>query len=635
MRGSARSWLACAALLVGVGSGCSGQSNPTPPLGSLASTAAGVSSGSVPRGPYPRGQVDPQNVPDPATQGPKIEVVSPERGAQTAQADVTIQVRVTDPNGVGAVEIDGLTATSAGQDLYEASLTLAAGMNLVRVSATDALGNVSTGTFSLVHGQFVAPDTLLERSIGAGFSPAGLQRMARILDPLVAKLDLESAILKHNPLISKASFVVRSKALRHDPARIDVAGEPGAGVITLYLDHAELELDVDLIGLSLTQATIFADTAAVDFHVMPVDPATLAAGTATALDCLVIQRTEVRFTNFRVQASSGLINSLIGNFTGQVEDAVRNKLVTLLPGAIYNLIDNPGVPGFDRPLSVALPSIASLAPILSSTQPSSLDLLFRIQDTDGSATAGLGVSLGVQAVANPPAYPTTAQQVLVGGAQGVPTVLAGDHFAAALSQDAVNLLLYALWQSGGVRLGIDGTKPLSPGSAMSLNVKMLYPFIKAVRDLAPDPDTPLAIEVSSVTPPIALLGHKGTLIEVLAGETEIKLSIDYMDGQPPLELFTLRIPLQLAADVTITGGNKIKISGLQAPIVGIDMIREPVVDLADQEIENFLNQILPWMLDQYKMQLPEIPIPALPFGLNLTNPRTEVLPGMLVIRGSL
>ena len=107
-----------------------------------------------------------------------------------------------------------------------------------------------------------------------------------------------------------------------------------------------------------------------------------------------------------------------------------------------------------------------------------------------------------------------------------------------------------------------------------------------------------------------------------------------MDGQPPAELFVLRAAMVVEADITVSA-TTMRLSRLAAPQARVDIVAEPLCDLADQEIEDFFNNIMPWLLDRYAQNLPGFPIPALPLGLQLQTPRTETSPGVLTVRAGL
>ena len=107
-----------------------------------------------------------------------------------------------------------------------------------------------------------------------------------------------------------------------------------------------------------------------------------------------------------------------------------------------------------------------------------------------------------------------------------------------------------------------------------------------------------------------------------------------MDGGPRLEVFTLNIAAQVAANILIQN-NQIQISNLEIKHTRVDVVSEPVVDLADQELEDFIHAMIPTITAQYLTQLPAIDIPGLPLGLALTNVRIDITPNTLAVFGDL
>lgn len=167
-----------------------------------------------------------------------------------------------------------------------------------------------------------------------------------------------------------------------------------------------------------------------------------------------------------------------------------------------------------------------------------------------------------------------------------------------------------------------------------LNVKLLYPFLPPIRGLAPDPLTPVVIEVGLGAPPVATFEPGAQPFMLGIGELSVTASIDYMDGGPRAELFTLRTGLELGMDLTYSQG-ELKISALAATQAELDIIAEPTVDLADQEIEDFFRGLVPKLLDAVKNSIPAVPLPALPYGMNLDNVRIEAQQDAIRLAGSL
>ena len=66
-----------------------------------------------------------------------------------------------------------------------------------------------------------------------------------------------------------------------------------------------------------------------------------------------------------------------------------------------------------------------------------------------------------------------------------------------------------------------------------------------------------------------------------------------------------------------------------------DVTAEPVIDIADQQLEDMLQQLAPWLLQRYSLSIPPIKIPGLPFGLSLSNAAVELGQHRLTVRGDL
>jgi hypothetical protein len=606
--------------------GCSKQSNNNPGFGqtSSASTAAGIT---APQGPFQRGTVDPSLLPDPATTGPELSVVSPQRGASVQDASVAVVISAVDSDGVADVTIGGNPATSSGTDLWTASVQLQAGMNVVEFSATDSLGNETSGYLSLTQGQLHSTQDVLREGVGLAMTPAGLGRVADVVADLTSAVDLAPLIVKHNPLLSVAGLKLNGTGLTHAPLHYELEGAPDGLLVRVHIDTAVLTGDAQFIGIGLTTLSITADrvTAVARPRISQSSYTGQATANKQALG-LEIDRLDISMTNFGITAQSGFFNAILGSFKKAIEDKVK----TLLEGILMDLVVdelNKAIPTLDSAITLNLPN-----PVAGTQHP--LDLQFEVHEASGAAPTGVVMNMGLKVAAKSPLAGTSDQVALQQIAPSRPLTPGPETFAIQLSQDALNSFMHAVWQTGIIEAQIEGRNP-SPTAKTALTVNYLYPFLPVVKSIAPDPGTPLTIRIRSGSAPQLNFGAQpGVPYQVALGEGEIELLIDYMDGLPPLSLFTLRFAAVAEATVVIEN-DKIKVANLKLPKAHVDIIAEPVADLADQEIEDFVHAILPQLLDTFKISIPEFKIPALPMGLTLTSPKITVDRGFIRVNAGL
>lgn len=615
-------FLASFAAVVASFSACSDQSNSMPAGGSdfLNQTAP---ANSAPVGPFPRGTPDPAFALDPATQGPEITIMSPTRGALETQLSCEIQVKVEDPNGVSQVRIGGLPATNIGGSIYSATVDMQPStMNFVTVTARDTLGNTSDAYSSICQGSFHDMDAPLQRGLAASLNNNGLTTVVGLLEEATTNFDLLPLIQDSNPVLDNFAAEINVTSIQSQPMKFEIQGEPGGAMIKVHLDDARLGVFVD--SLINTDATLLADRATAEIHAV-VDPAVAANPTSlqSALG-LRITSIEVSFENFSVDVPNGILDFIVDLLNGVVRNFVEGALEDILGDKVSELL-GPALPGFGQPVSVPLN-----LPLLG---PSSIDVNLGTYGADGSAATGLGLVLGMKATPTTPVLQNVPNEYFVTNTQTIPSVEVNDTFAAGLSSDAANAFLQALWTAGGIRVRLDGADP-DPNTPIRINAGFLNIFFPQLRGIAPDPNTPLVLEITSESAPIARFGQQGGNVSLTAGEFQIKILIDYMDGDDPLEVMTVRTGLQLATDITLEN-NSIRVAKLSAPVVRSDMISEPVVDLADSELENFINAILPFALDKYVPEIPAMPVPALPLGLQLDGPRLDIQQDMVLVRGNL
>lgn len=622
-------WIAVPLLAGASWMGCSSESNSAP---GAASTAAGATSGTqtvvAPVGPFPRGTASPQNTPDPATVGPELTPVSPTRGGQTDQASIAVVISAVDPDGVASVTIAGVAATSLGNDRWEAlGVSLEVGMNVVTFEAEDSLGNRTSGYLSVTRGQLVSTNQVFARSMTAALTPAGLDTVCDIAEGELTKLDLENLIKQHNPLVRQTGLKLTGTKLDYDPIQVELEGAPTGLRARAHLDNVRLECAAEFIGFGLTTVIITANraTAVVDAQ---VDQG-LYTGTARVSHQgmgLEFDSIQISFQGFDATTSSGFFSALLSPFRGSIERTVQSTLETILLDLVSDALKG-GLVGLDSDLSLGMTN-----PLTQTNH--SMNMRFEVHEAAGSNSTGVVLSLGARGQAQNPIAGSPSTYVSLGVPAPRPMVPGPEAFGIRLSSDGLNAFLHEIWRTGGVAAKIEGRNP-TPGMTISLSAGMLYPFLPVVRDLAPDPDTPLTIEVGIGAAPMIGFGQQpGVPYQLSLGEAEARVLIDYMDGNPPAHLFSLRFAATAQVDLVVAN-DKITIDNLQAKVDGVDVTEEPTVDIREQEIEDFLLAILPQILDSYKASFPPIPLPALPFGLSIQNPRLLVDPGYVTIYGDL
>lgn len=601
------------ALVAKLACGCNQQSNAQVGYAVVGATAAPLTT-YTPTGPFPRGQVNPAHLP--ARQGPTLQVLSPARGAQTSGTTVDVEVSAVDPDGVQTVTIAGAAAAARGGDRYGATVILAPGLNLLEVAATDGRGDRSTGSFAVVQGRFVQGGTFAPACAQVRLDPEALEAIRRDAEARLATLDLQALIQGlGRPTYQTSIVTVDVTQVTHGPPRLPtLAASAGTIHVTAELDALSVDLDVKAIVRGHILVT--ADKARVDVYAAIQPP----SGTSTGarLLGLDVTRVDVSFDNLKLTPRSGLANLLLSPFQGLLTTLVRSQLDKVLTKAIGNALNKP-LPGVDTPLTVNLPAMGGTRPV---------ELVTRIETGRGWTGAGLDLAGGLSVTAKQPHPHALPAEVLVTN-PALPTFpwSATDDVGVALSSDGLNAFAHAYWRTGAGWVALDGTKPTTKKTPLS--AKLLYPFFPVARDLAPDPMTPMVIEASAQAPPVLRLGAPQGSVTVLLPEVEVSVFFDYMDGGPRVELLRVRVSLEGAVDPGVSGGD-IVLANLRAAQLGFDIIAEPAADLDDQGVEAFLAQAVPTVVNALK--LPNIPIPALPQGLQLVSPSIEARDGWLIVR---
>lgn len=603
---------------------CNEQSNDLPFGASTAAPLQSASGPVAPVGPFPRGTVDPALAPDPALEGPEIAVLEPSGPGQTEAASATVRVRAQDPDGVTGVEIGGVPAQPLGGDEYAASVPLAPGLNLIDVRASDGRGNDRTALVSVVQGRLQADDQRLASSLGLALSPTGLDRLAGLLETGLNPLDLQSLVA--GPVYRSSLLEADVTGVRNGPAGLTLAGSPQGLTITLVLPALEVDLDVRLLGLSSLRGTLHADPATAVIEAVfsrtppPGRPVSQALG-------LYLDRIDLTLNAFRLDTpGSGLGSALAphqATLRGVVEDLLEKVLLDEVGALLHGALA-----GVDVPIGIPVP--------LANGTTADLQVQLELDQGRGDGLGGLLLAGGPRLSLPPGAgRPGATSLIRVTGAQvALPALSGPEAFGLLASEDLVNGVLHTLWKADGMRLTIDGKQPTATTSAFTW-AGMLHPFLPPLRALVPDPNTPLILELELDAAPL-LTFDPGAARPVRALVPDVLLSVwvDYMDGGPPLELFQVRGALVAGADVALVG-DQIRLADLQLESARVDVLREPTLDLDDQAVEDFVRGIAPWLANEFKLSTRHLPIPTLPLGLRVTNGRTHVQPGVLLLNGDL
>lgn len=594
-------WLAC---------GCARQSNGLPAAGSV--VAGSTVALWAPQGPFPRGQASASSAP--ARQGPEVTVLHPARGAQVTDTTVQVEVEATDPDGVQSVSIQGTPAADLGGGRWGAQVALAAGLNLIEVEAVDGLGDRSSGRFSVAQGQFAAAGGFVPGAVHARLDQPALDVVGREVEARSANLDL-LPLLPH-PVYTSTLVTLDVTDLTHAPLRVAGVTTSAGGVsIAIELDQLVADLDISLLGRG--EALALADRARAVVQARFAAPTGPATG--ARLLGLQVDRLDVSFVNLRLQPQSGFAVTVLSPIANLLVGALRGAISNAIERAVLRALERPLV-GADHPLRLDLPLLGG------GTAP--LELLIRIDGGRGWAGAGLDLATSFSAAAPVPFPHALPAGVLVTRPAAPAVVPApGESVALALSGDAANAFAHAYWLAGAARYQIDGTAPTNKPHPPS--ARLLYPFFPLVRDIAPDPATPLVIDVSLEAPPTVRLEQGAVALRV--SEAQVSVWLDYLDGGPRAEVLRARVSLDISVRVAVQG-QELVLSDLRAAGLAVDVIAEPSGDLDDQGVEDFLDQAVPTLLDSVAQRLPRLPIPGLPAGVTLVAPSCEVRDGHLIVR---
>ena len=126
---------------------------------------------------------------------------------------------------------------------------------------------------------------------------------------------------------------------------------------------------------------------------------------------------------------------------------------------------------------------------------------------------------------------------------------------------------------------------------------------------------PVALDLSSVLPPVVGVTGAPSLLAVGIGELHLTVQIDLGKGFVPL--LELAVNARAGASLAISG-NGLRLALDQLPQVGADVLANPF-GLSLPDVDRFIQFAVPSILQVEATLLPPIPLPPLPQGITLKN----------------
>ena len=542
-----------------------------------------------------------------------VTIQSPPRGA-TLWEDKVVHVTgtiATQGHEITSATLNGHPFSVATNGGFDAVTEAVVGLNLVEIKIEDTLDRKGRGLRAYLYGEAIQPPgtpadvTLfhpgskawLDQEVLDDDDTGDLDDLATLAWTVLSNYDLNQFI--PHPLFAEGEgpdfawceWDVDIDNVQYVVGPLDLDAVDGGLALSATL--MDLSADVSAVADWCPDAigSIYADLVSID----AVVAISLTPSGAFALDLVSVDVTIDGISVDIVEGTGAWFDWLVNWFDGTISTLIEENLETYLPNSLLPMLDDllTQFTSYDKEIPIpAIPGGTAGAPLNLSVWPSAVDFV------PGGVTMDL--DLGVAATKliahdSPGSILRGDCEGMDPGSFGLPTQ---DTVEAALAEDLVNQLLFALWWGGHMNV--------------TLTDDLLGPVVEEFGI------TGLVLHVDPYLPPVITTCAAENGVEVQVGALKLSASLD-MDGSAgALELFG---HLRVEAEPFLTPGpdglNHVGIKVIAVEALAAEVISsEGVVDGMDGLVESLLKvAVVDFLIGDYISEvLSAYPIPAVDLG---------------------
>jgi hypothetical protein len=495
---------------------------------------------------------------------------------------------------------------------FATDVTVREGVAAITLTAVDLAGNRTDRSLAVETGDYLPAGTLAAQGLAGRINQGGLAviqtfggaAIARELPALTASLQAA------NPIYSNQFTLVPGVCIASVDASIDslsfgtpalAVGSSTAGV-DFQLDIPNLSIEVTATDSCGIPYDVTGGFTADNAHIHAVAQLGIGAGNALDVSFPIV---DVSFTNFSFNLAGGL--SWVAPLA---EGIVESKLES----AFSDIVRTDGATAIRQ-------IVAQQAQIVVAGAPATFSYGLDGISTDAN---GIAFTCGIDLALTPdPSFPASPGSLVTTG--GVPAFSTTEPIVASLSDEALNLLFHETWRAGLLATTIEpGQLAQQFGVALPFGATAsdLVQFFPQLAGIVPAQlaGAPLVFKISSLLPPTARLEQNvPDPLRLSFGEYHLTASIDQGGGQL-LDVFTVSMQAEIQLGLAIQNGTVAPImTTLPDPIFYVDLIDEPLVKLGAEHIQGYLGAVVPLLMGGIVGQLPPIPLPTLPAGVQLVS----------------
>ena len=569
---------------------------------------AGAGSGSASTAPGATPATPAPTTPD--LDPPLVVLASPPRGLFTTQAQVLVAGTVTDQTGVAWLLLNGLPVLPDPAGNFSQLVALSAGLNVIELEAADPLGHRVKTALPVISGQYLPEASLVGDALAARLNRPAFDAIERAAAPLLSGPALTQRILAQNPLytgnVALATIQVDASSVSLGTPTLDL--DPRQGGLGVHVELPAIDVTTRAHGAVLgipysVRVNVTATRAVLDATaVVAVAP----GGVVTT----TLQNVNLDLQNFRFDV--GGIPTILENLArnavrGLIERQIEQMVAQVVPAEINRAIAGANGPIVRTVLGRQV--TLRLVPTRVEFDPQGCAVL-----TDGDLVIAPAPGLPL------PVLPTTPGSLRSAGAPPVH----GTAPAALLSlnDDMLNRMAHAAWRGGLMSLVIDQAQAQAWGMPawIQLDAFLLQIFFPSLAGVV-NPGDPLVLEVSSATPVLFQTIAAPGVLE--AGVGDLMLSV-YVAPAGRARQLVLQVATQVevGVGVSLSPQNAVQVAVAGRPLIKTDVLAMPLGRLDDLAVENFVDFLLPPVIQLLPRFWSGFPLPTHP-AVQLRNVQVE------------
>jgi Glucodextranase, domain B len=522
-----------------------------------------------------------------------IEITSPERGALSDAAEVTVAGRASSAQGgISEITVNGTAVEVGGDGTFQAPVALAQGITLIETVASDEAGNQAVDARGVLAGTLVDAATPVADGVVANISGEAMSGLSDTVSEFANGTDFTALATSLNPVVDTGDGCNDAKVFVEsiEHSGVDVAATPAAGSIAAdvtingLIVSGRVEFEAVCVGGSAS-FTMSADSYDVTGSIVPA-----LAGSDISI---TLENLTSVFNGFNIDVNNvpGFIESLFeGTARDRIAEILRDQIGQMIPP-----LANDFLGGF---LGESL-TIPILGQNLSLTvAPTEMNWTEQGGTIAIDTTALVEGVEGAQYLSSPTERPSDAD-------------LGGAGIRIAVADDVLNQLLASVWASGA----LDGTMLPLPGDALSA---------------AFGADVESA-ELTLILPPVANFDTTTGVARLTIGDLQLEA---FSPEGESLAAFVLSADIELAVESRSDGGVKII---TQAPRIVAQVLSQSdalAVPLTSEKVAAIAELGITQISLLADDLLANIPVPGLD-GATIDSPTLQPAGGYLLMGGNL